>query len=118
MAGIFGWDFWAPDEPTMDPLELLEQLAQLVAEPGFVKKRRAFHDKRRQMLEDGVCDQTAVVEMNQLAAEYATAARGTRRAPRSATPAADPRHQAGGRAGRLRLAGNDDQRVRHPPSAG
>ncbi len=64
---------FAPDAADMDPLELLEQLAEFVMEPDFRAKRRVFHEERRQLFEEGVPDKTAVEEMNQLAADYARA---------------------------------------------
>src|SRR5262249_28367179 len=60
LAGVFGWEFFAPDEPGMESMELLESLAQFVKEGDFAKKRRDFHDLRRSLIQRGAPDKAAV----------------------------------------------------------
>jgi hypothetical protein len=73
LAGVFGWQFFAPDEPQMDHLDLLEAVAQFAKAQDFRDNRREFHNQRRELIRRGVPDEKAVAEMNRLTAQYAEA---------------------------------------------
>jgi hypothetical protein len=70
LAGVFGWEFVVPEDSKMSDMELLTAAAELASDSTFRDKRRAFHDWRRRVIQEGITDKAALEEMNTSVNEY------------------------------------------------
>jgi hypothetical protein len=60
LAGVFGWEFFVPEDPNRSDLDLLAEAATLAHRKSFREARTDFHVWRRELVEHGVDAKTAL----------------------------------------------------------
>jgi hypothetical protein len=78
LLGVFGWEFFVPEDAKLSDEKLLEKAVKLAARPSFRDNRAEFHRWRRRMVDGRVDPDSAVAELEKRLVRYQKAARARR----------------------------------------
>jgi hypothetical protein len=70
LAGVFGWEFFVPEDSSMSDEDLLEEAVTLAGRKSFKEARGAFHQWRRELVEHGARAETARADMERIIGRY------------------------------------------------
>lgn len=110
LAGVFGWEFFVPEDAALSDEDLLEEAAVLARKKSFRAARTDFHEWRRELLAHGRDARTALADMERKIDRYRTESSKARtkslalnalrwRAARRASPRASSSRRSASRAG-------------------